>query len=240
MNRLIDTVNLALSIGNAAQTGTRKQTQRTRDNTRLITDNITKQVASNNDTIQLSRVLHHNHSRGVNKLVTNLHLRELLLHNLRDDFAPQPTRRENVSLVQTPHGEWRVVLQGHVGRETGDALDFGARVRLRVERVAVAIIFLTVAEVDATSQFTDNVEIDAAADVGAEGRAFDERGGGEVAGTEVTEGAHFFAELEEALFGADGTGSPFLFCYYNFLQSFRNNGRIPVLRWHPAERRRRS
>lgn len=212
VNRLVDTVNLALPIGNTTQTGTRKQTQRTRDNTRLVTDNITKQVASNNNTIQLPRVLDHNHSRRVNKLVPNLHLRELLLENLRHNLTPQPTRRENIGLVQTPHGERRVVLQGHVGGETGDAFDFGARVRLCVQCVAVAVVFLAVAEVNTTSQFTDDVEVDAAADVGAEGGAFYERGSGEVAGTEVTEGAHFFAEFEEALFGADGAGSPFLFC----------------------------
>ena len=35
--------------------------------------------------------------------------------------------------------------------------------------------------------------------------------GGEVAGAEVAEGVEFFAELEEALFGADGTGAVFLF-----------------------------
>lgn len=104
------------------------------------------------------------------------------------------------------------MLQGHVGCETGDALDFGARVRLCVECVAVAVIFLAVAKVDAAGKFANDVEVDAAADVGAEGGAFDERGSGEVAGTEVTEGAHFFAKFEKALFGADGAGSPFLFC----------------------------
>ena len=35
--------------------------------------------------------------------------------------------------------------------------------------------------------------------------------GGEVAGAEVTEGVEFFAEFEEALFRADGTGTVFLF-----------------------------
>ena len=35
--------------------------------------------------------------------------------------------------------------------------------------------------------------------------------GGEVAGAEVAEGVEFFAELEEALFRADGTGTIFLF-----------------------------
>lgn len=34
--------------------------------------------------------------------------------------------------------------------------------------------------------------------------------GGEVAGAQVPEGVEFFAELEEALFGADGSGAVFL------------------------------
>lgn len=211
MNRLVDTVHLALSIGNATQTGTGKQAQRTRDNTGFITDNVTKQVTRDNNPIQFLRVLDHNHRRRVNQLMPDLHLRELLRHHLRHRLPPQPTRREHVGLVQAPHRQRGVMLQRHVGRETGDALDLGARVRLRVQRESVTVIFLALAEVDTTGEFTDDVEVDAAADVGAEGGALDQGGGGEVTGTEVAKGGHFFAELEETLFGADDASSPFLF-----------------------------
>lgn len=84
------------------------------------------------------------------------------------------------------------------------------RVRLRVPRVAVAVIFLTLAEVDAAGEFADDVEVDAAAEVGFERGYADEGVGGEVAGAQVAEGVHFLAELEEALLGADGAGAPFL------------------------------
>ena len=210
VNRLVDTIHLALTIGNTTQTSTGQKTQRPRDNTSLVTNDITKQVTGDDNPVQLARVLNHNHSRRVNQLVPDLHLRELLSHHLRHNLPPQPTRREDVGLVQTPHGERRVVLQGQVCGETGDALDFGARVRLGVEGVAAAVVFLALAEVDTAGQFTDDVEVDAAADVGSQGGAFDEGGGGKVAGTQVAEGGHFFAQFEDTLFWADGAGSPFL------------------------------
>ena len=210
VNRLVDTIHLALTIGNTTQTSTGQKTQRPRDNTSLVTNDITKQVTGDDNPVQLARVLNHNHSRRVNQLMPDLHLRELLSHHLRHNLPPQPTRREDVGLVQTPHGERRVVLQGQVCGETGDALDFGARVRLGVEGVAAAVVFLSLAEVDTTGQFTDDVEVDATADVGSQGGAFDEGGGGKVAGTKVAEGGHFFAQFEDTLFWADGAGSPFL------------------------------
>ena len=210
VNRLVDTIHLALTIGNTTQTSTRKKTQRPRDNTSLVTNDITKQVTGDDNPVQLARVLNHNHSRRVNQLVPDLHLRELLSHHLCHSLPPQPTRREDVSLVQTPHRERGVVLQSQVCGETGDALDFGARVRLGVEGVAAAVVFLALAEVDTAGQFTDDVEVDAAADVGSQGGAFDEGGGGKVAGTKVAEGGHFFAQFEDTLFWADGARSPFL------------------------------
>ena len=102
------------------------------------------------------------------------------------------------------------MLQSQVCGETGDALDLGARVRLGVEGVAAAVVFLSLAEVDTTGQFTDDVEVDATADVGSQGGTFDEGGGGKVAGTKVAEGGHFFAQFEDTLFWADGASSPFL------------------------------
>lgn len=211
MNRLIDTIDPALSIGNTTQTSTGQKPERTRDDTGLVTNDIAKQVAGDNNAVQLPRVLHHHHGRGVNKLVPNLHLREFLRHNFRHRLAPQPTRREDVGLVQAPHGQRRVVLQGEVCREAGDTLNLDARVRLRVQRVAATVVLLALAEVDTAGKFSDDVEVDATAHFGAEWGSVDQRGGCEVAGPQVTEGGHFFAQFEETLFGADGTRAPFLF-----------------------------
>lgn len=143
--------------------------------------------------------------------MTNRHLGELLLHNLRHNLAPQPARRKNIGLVQAPHGQGRVVLQGQVRGEAGDAFDLGARVRLRVHCETGSVVFLAVAEVDTSRQLADDVEVDAAADFFFEWGALDERGSGEVAWAEVAECAHLLAELEDALFRADGAGAPFLF-----------------------------
>lgn len=210
MNGLIDTVNTVLAIGNTAQTGTRQQTQGTRNNTSLIGDNITEQVASNNNTIQLAGVLNHKHSSRVNKMVPDLDLRELLLHNLRNNLAPQTAGSEDISLVQGPHGQGRVVLQSKVGSETDDTLDLGAGVGLSVHGVTGAVIFRALAEVNATGEFTDDVEVDAAADLLLERGALDQGGSGEVAGTQVAECAHLLTELKDTLLGADSASSPLL------------------------------
>lgn len=173
MDRLVDTVHAALAVGHTAQAGTGQQTQGAGDDTCLVTDNIAEQVAGHNDTIQLTRVLNHEHGRGVNQVVTDLNLRELLGHDLGHDLAPQATGRKDVGLVQTPYGQRRVVLQSQVRGQAGDALDLGARVWLGVHCVPGAIVLLPFTEVDATGQLTDDVEVDAAAHLCLQWRAVD-------------------------------------------------------------------
>lgn len=210
MNRLVDTVDTALAIRNTTQTGTGKQTQRSGDNTSFIANNITEQVASNNNTVQLTGVLDHEHSGRVNEVVTNGDLGVFLLHNLGDNLAPQTAGSEDIGLVQTPDGQGRVVLQSEVGGETDDALDLLARVGLSVHGVSGAIVLLALTKVDTARQLADDVEVNAAADVGLERRALDQRGRSEVAGPQVAECAHFLAQLEDTLFWAHGAGAPFL------------------------------
>ena len=102
------------------------------------------------------------------------------------------------------------MLQGEMAGQTSDTLNLRARVGLGVEREPITGVFLTIAEVDTASQFTNDVEVNAAADLGLEWRDVDEGGSSEAAGPEVSECAHFFAEFEDALFGADGAVAPFL------------------------------
>lgn len=211
VDRLVDTVDTVLAIGDTAQRGTGQETQGAGDDTSLITDDITEQVASNDDTVQLAGVLNHKHGSGVNQVVTNLDLRELLSHNLSDNLAPQTASSQDIGLVQTPHGERGVVLQSQVGGQTDNALDLGARVGLSVHGEAGTIVLLAVAEVDTTRQLTDDVEVDATANVGLEGGALDQRGSGEVAGAQVAECAHLLAKTQNTLLRADGAGAPFLF-----------------------------
>lgn len=211
MDRLINTVDTALAVRDAAQTGTGQETQRAGDDTSLVANNITEEVAGDNNTVKLTGVLDHEHSSRVDQVVTNLDLRELLGHDLSDNLTPQTASSQDISLVQTPHGQRGVVLQSQVGGQAGDALDLGARVGLSVHGVARAVIFLALAEVDATSQLTDDVEVDTTADFGLQWRALDQRGRGEVAGTQVAECAHLLAQAQDTLLGTDSAGAPFLF-----------------------------
>ncbi len=94
-------------------------------------------------------------------------------------------------------------------RQPRNSLNLRARISLGVPGVAIAVVFFAFTEIDASRQLTDDGEVDATADVGFERRDFDKRVGREVAGPEVTEGVHFFAELEEALFWADFACAPF-------------------------------
>ena len=89
--------------------------------------------------------------------------------------------------------------------------DLGPGIRFRIIRRAVTVVFLAISEVDTASQFTDDGEVDASADGLFKWGAGDEALGGEGAGSEVAECGEGFAKGEEALFGANGTGAPFLF-----------------------------
>lgn len=210
MDRLVDTVDTALAVRNTAQTGTGQETQRAGDNTSLVADDITEEVAGDNDTVELAGVLDHEHGSGVDQVVTDLDLRELIGHDLSDDLAPQTASSQNIGLVQTPHGERGVVLQGQVTGQAGDALDLSARVGLGVHGESGAVVLLALTEVDTTSKLTDDVEVDTTADLGLQWGALDQRGSGEVARTQVTEGAHLLTEAQKSLLGTDSTSAPFL------------------------------
>ena len=166
MNRLIDTVDLALPIGNPAQASAGQKTERSRDDTGFVADNITKQIAGDHDSVQLAWVLDHQHGGAINEVMAVFDLRELLVHNLGHDLSPETAGRKHVRLVQTPHGQWGLVLKSEVRRKTNNPLDLGSRVRLRVHGVTVAVVFDPVSKVDATRELTDDVEVDATADVG--------------------------------------------------------------------------
>jgi hypothetical protein len=200
---LVDTVALALAVGDTTERSAGQQTQTAGNDGSLVGDDVAEQVAGDNDTVQSTRVLDHDHGSAVDELMTNLQLREFLLHDLGDNLSPQSAGGEDVGLVQTPDGSWGVLGEGEVGGETGDALDLRARVGLSVHGVTRTIVLDAVAEVDTTGQFADNVDVDATADLGLERRALDERVGGEEAGSEVAECAHLLAQLQETLFGTD-------------------------------------
>ena len=169
MDRLVYPANSRLAIRNPAQASTGQQSQTARDHTRLVADNIAKQVTGHNDAVQRARILHHQHSRRIDEVVAELQLRILLLHDLREHVPPQPARRQHVRLVQTPNGRRRVLGQRKLCCQPGDALDLGPRVRLDVVCGAVAVVFFPVAEVDAARQLAHDVEVCASADGGFEG-----------------------------------------------------------------------
>ena len=87
------------------------------------------------------------------------------------------------------------MLKRKMSGKTSNTLNLSARIGLSVHSVPIAIVFLAVSKVDSAGQFTNDVEVDAAADVGLEGGDVDERRGGEAAGSEVAECAHFFAKF---------------------------------------------
>ena len=88
MDRLVYPANSRLAIRNPAQASTGQQSQTARDHTRLVADNIAKQVTGHNDAVQRARILHHQHSRRIDEVVAELQLRILLLHDLREHVPP--------------------------------------------------------------------------------------------------------------------------------------------------------
>ena len=88
VNRLVNTVQLGLAVRNTSQTGTGQETQATWNDTGLIGDNITEQVAGDNDTVQRPRVLDHEHSRRVDQMGARLQVRVLILHDTLERLPP--------------------------------------------------------------------------------------------------------------------------------------------------------
>lgn len=88
MDWLIDTVDARLAIRDAAQTGTGEETQAPRNDTRFITNDITKQIAGDNNTVQRARVLDHKHSRRVDQMCARLQVRVLVLHDALERLSP--------------------------------------------------------------------------------------------------------------------------------------------------------
>lgn len=207
MNRLVDTVALALAIRQTTQTGRGQQTNATGDDTGLIADDVTEQVARHDDAVEGTRALDHQHSRRVDQLVLQLQLGKLLLEQLGDGLAPQPARGQHVGLVQAPDLGRRVLGQSQECRQTRNTLNLGAAVGLGVEREALdAVVLLALAEVDTTSQLTHDDEVSTAAHVGLEGRAVNEGIGGEAAGAQVSVGAELLAQTQDAGLRAYGGG----------------------------------
>ena len=88
MDGLVDAVALALPVGDTTQAGARQQANASRNDRGLVANDITKQVACDDDTVQAARVLDHDHSSTVNQLVAELELGKLLLEDLSHHFAP--------------------------------------------------------------------------------------------------------------------------------------------------------
>lgn len=210
MDGLVDAVALALAVGETTQTGARQQTKAAGDDAGLVADDITEQVARHDDTVQLAGALDHQHGGGVDELVLELQLGELVLEELGDSLPPQAAGGQDIGLVQTPDLGRGVLGQGEEGGQAGDALDLDLAVGLRVHGEAAAVILLAVAEVDAAGKLTDNDEVGAAADVSLQGGPVDEGLGREAAWPQVAIGPELLAQLEEALLRADGGGrAPF-------------------------------
>ena len=97
-------------------------------------------------------------------------------------------------------------------RQPRHALNLRPGIGFRVPRVPVVLVLLLARpKVDAPRQLADDGEVDAAAYVLFQRGDGGQGVGGEVAGAQVAEGLELFAQLEEALFGADGACAVFLY-----------------------------
>lgn len=173
MDGLVDAVALALTVGRCGEGSTGEEAEGAGDDGGLVGDDVAEQVAGDNHTVESAGVLHHQHGGGVDEVVAELQLGELLLHDLSHGLAPQTAGGHDVGLVERPDGRGRVLGQSEVCSETSDTLNLVAGVRLSVERVAAAVVLFTLAEVDTASKLADDVEVDATANLSLEGRAVD-------------------------------------------------------------------
>ena len=211
MYGLINPTDHTFPIRHPVQTRAGQQTQASRYHTRLITYDIPKQVTRDDDSIQRPWVLDHQHGRTINQMMPKLQLRKLVLHHLAHNPPPQATRRKHIGFIQTPHFPRRLLSHGQMGRQPRHPLNLRPGIGFRVPRVTIVVLLLlALPEVDAPRQLADDGEVDAAADVLFERGDGGQGVGGEVAGAQVPECLELFAQLQQALFGADGAGAVFL------------------------------
>jgi hypothetical protein len=210
MNWLVYSIDSSLSVGQCRQACTRQQTQASWNNTCFIRNDIAKQVACDNDSIQRRWILDHDHCRRIDQLMLILELWEFICHDVCDCLAPQSACRQYVGLVQTPHLCWRVLCQSQVGSQPRYALNLWTRIRLYIVCVSRSIIFLLLAKVKAARQFADNGEVGAFADGFFERRCGNERRSGEEARAQIAICVESLAKLENSLLWTNCTSSPFL------------------------------
>lgn len=92
-----------------------------------------------------------------------------------------------------------------------DSFDLRGGIRLRVEGGRILVRrFLAVAKVYPARELAHDGEVDVAGDVWLERGELEQGGRGKGARAQVAEGGEGFAEFQEALFGADEAGAPFL------------------------------
>lgn len=210
VNWLVDSVALALAVWQTTETSTGQQTNAAGDDTGLVANDITKQVARHDDSVQRTRALHHQHGGRVDQLVLELELGELVLEQLRDGLPPQTAGSQDVGLVETPDLGGRVLRQSQVSRQTSDPLDLGPAVGLRVHGEPGPVVLLAIAEINTSRQLTDDDEVGAPADFCLERGPVYERFGSKAAGPQVAVGAQLLAQGQDALLRADGRrGTPF-------------------------------
>ena len=187
----------------------RKETKGARNDRRFVADDVAEQVARDDNTIQRSGILYHQHRRAINQMMSQLQLRELFAHHIRDSLTPQPRRRHHIGLIQAPDRQGRVLSQRQVSRQPRHTLDLHSRVGFRVHREARSVVLLPLAEVDSACKLTHDVEVHSPADLGFQGRDVYETVGDEEAWPQISERSHFLSKLEDALLGANGGGAPF-------------------------------
>ena len=214
MYGLINSTDHTFPIRHPVQTRAGQQAQASRYHARFVTDNVPKQVTCHDDTIQRPWILDHQHGRTINQMMPKLQLWKLVLHHLANNPPPQATGSKYIGLVQTPHFLRRVRGHGQMRRQPRHALNLRPGIRFRVPRVPVVVLLLfALPKVDAPRQLADDGEVDTAAYVLLERGDGGQGVGGEVAGAEVPKGLEFFAQLEQALFRADGSCAVFLYVW---------------------------
>lgn len=202
MHRLIDSM-AATAVRDSAQTGTREDSERANDTAGLIRQHIPERVVRVDHTIELARVLDHQHTQTIGQLMLEVDMRELLREDLARDSAPQSARREHVGLVAGPDGRRAAVALAIFAHRRGQGcgnsctpFDFVATVGPGVVGKILLLDFRP--KVRAAAVLAEHDEIGALGDGPFEGRLIYQGARVECAGADVGEGIEVLAQAEEA------------------------------------------
>lgn len=132
VNGLVDTHGALGRVRGTSKRSRWEETEGSGDDGSLVRDNVAKEILGNDNTVELAWVCDHHHGGRVDKVVLELELGVLGLHDTSEGLAPETGSGHDVCLVERGNLHWWLGGEGNLSCHTSDALDLGLGVLANV------------------------------------------------------------------------------------------------------------